>query len=150
MQNNKEAELVSIVVPVYNISDYVGKCISSLVKQTYKNIEIVLVDDGSTDGSGNVCEIYAKEDRRIKVVHKKNGGLSDARNKGIRSAVGTYVSLVDGDDFVDEDYIEKQYETLKKYNADIAITSHKVIYARKTIDESTGEEYADNPEKILE
>lgn len=148
MQKNRE-ELISIVVPVYNISGYIEKCISSLSGQTYKNIEIVLVDDGSTDNSGDICEVYAKKDGRVKVIHKKNGGLSDARNKGIGNATGEYISLVDGDDYVDKDYIEKQYKTLKKYDADMVITSHKVIYPKKTIDESTGKEYTDNSEGIL-
>lgn len=149
MHKYESDSLISIVVPVYNISDCVEKCILSLLAQTYENIEIVLVDDGSTDESGDICDKYAKEDARVKVVHKKNGGLSDARNKGIEEAIGEYISLVDGDDFVDKDYIERQYKILEEYGADIAITSHRVIYPKKEINESTGEKYVDEPEEIL-
>ncbi len=149
MQKHKDNPLISIIVPVYNISICVDKCITSLIAQTYKNVEIILVDDGSTDGSNYICEKYAGEDSRVKVVHKKNGGLSDARNRGIEVATGEYISLVDGDDFVDEDYIEKQYNALREYSADMAITSHKVIYPNKEINKSTGEKYVAEPEEIL-
>ena len=149
MKKNNSEILVSIVVPVYNIKGYIGKCIDSLIMQTYKNIEIILVDDGSTDGSAEICETYAKRDERIMIIHKENGGLSDARNEGIENATGEYISLVDGDDFVDKYYIERQYRALSKYNADMAITSHSVVYPKKTIDMSTKEEYTDNPEGIL-
>ena len=150
MKKNEYRPLVSVIVPVYNISRYIKKCIDSLSRQTYENIEVILVDDGSTDSSGSLCDLYAEKDKRIRVIHKKNGGLSDARNKGIEGAIGDYISLVDGDDFVDEDYIEKQYEVLKKYDADMAITSHRVIYPKKTMDESTSKEYASSSEEILE
>lgn len=141
--------LISIIVPVYNISGYIEKCILSIITQTYKKIEIILVDDGSTDKSSDICEDYAKKDARIKVIHKKNGGLSDARNFGIKYSSGRYISLIDGDDYVEETYIERQYEAIKKYDADMSITSHRVIYPKKQIDKSTGEVYSSVPEEVL-
>ena len=98
--------LISIVVPVYNVEKYVGKCIDSLLRQTYTNLEIILVDDGSTDNSCNICEQYAIKDNRIRVYHKQNGGLSDARNYGIKRASGKHISFVDSDDEVSRYYIE--------------------------------------------
>ena len=91
-------KLVSIIVPVYNVEKYLPKCVGSLINQTYKNVEIILVDDGSTDQSGNICDTYLEKDNRIVVLHKKNGGLSDARNFGIEHAKGDYYSFVDSDD----------------------------------------------------
>jgi len=98
--------LFSIIVPVYNIATYVRKCIESIICQTYKNLDIILVDDGSTDGSGDICDKYADKDSRIRVVHKKNGGLVSARKAGINVAEGVYSLYVDGDDWIEEDYIE--------------------------------------------
>lgn len=92
-------KLVSIIVPVYNVEKYLPKCVDSLINQTYKNVEIILVDDGSTDQSGNICDTYLEKDNRIVVLHKKNGGLSDARNFGIEHAKGDYYSFVDSDDY---------------------------------------------------
>lgn len=88
-------ELISIVVPVYNVEKYLGTCVESILKQTYSNIEVILVDDGSTDCSGKMCDHYMGQDERIKVIHKKNGGLSDARNKGIIQAEGEYITFID-------------------------------------------------------
>ena len=107
-------EKISVVVPVYNVEKYIDKCIMSLINQTYKNIEIILVDDESTDKSGTICDEYAKKYKNVKCVHKKNGGLSDARNNGIENATGEYISFVDSDDFVSNDFIEFMYSNLKK------------------------------------
>ena len=93
-----ENDLVSIVVPIYNVEKYLKKCIDSIINQTYKNIEIILVDDGSTDNCGKICDEYTKTDNRIVVIHKKNGGLSDARNAGLDIAKGKYIAFVDSDD----------------------------------------------------
>lgn len=98
--------LFSIIVPVYNISAYVRKCIESIICQTYQNLDIILVDDGSTDGSGDICDEYAEIDSRIRVIHKKNGGLVSARKAGINVAEGEYSLYVDGDDWIEKDYIE--------------------------------------------
>lgn len=99
--------LVSIIVPVYNTSKYLGKCISSLVGQSYPNLEILLIDDGSTDNSGEICDNFSSHDSRIKVFHKENGGVSSARNMGLKKANGYYVTFVDADDWLEADCIEK-------------------------------------------
>ena len=94
---------VSIIIPVYKVEKYIDKCIQSIMNQTYRNIEIILVDDGSPDSCGEICDYYAKKDNRVKVVHKMNGGLSDARNYGIEVATGKYILFVDSDDWVELD-----------------------------------------------
>lgn len=93
--------LFSIIVPIYNIKPYLDRCLISLIGQTYKDIEIILVDDGSTDGSSELCDKYAAQDNRIQVLHKENDGLSDARNKGLELASGEYILFVDSDDYID-------------------------------------------------
>lgn len=118
----KNNPLISIVVPVYNVEKYLDRCVNSLINQTYKNIEILLVDDGSTDNSGAMCDKYASSHDFIKVIHKTNGGLSDARNFGIKEAKGEYISFVDSDDYVSNDYIEHMFETASKYSADVVAT----------------------------
>ncbi|PWM78597.1 MAG: glycosyl transferase family 2 [Phascolarctobacterium sp.] len=106
----KDNELLSVIVPVYNVEKYLKKCIESLLNQTYKNLEIILVDDGSTDSSGEICDEYAAMDNRIKVIHKENGGLSSARNAGIDISTGNYIGFVDGDDYIAEDMYEYLYK----------------------------------------
>ena len=98
---------ISIIVPIYRCEAFLRRCIESIIAQTYKNIEIILVDDGSDDHSGSICDEYSKLDERIKVVHKNNGGLSSARNVGLREATGEYVGFVDGDDYI-EPYMYEQ------------------------------------------
>lgn len=119
-----EKELISIVVPIYNVELYLKRCIESIQRQTYSNIEIILVNDGSTDESGNICEEYAKADKRIKVLHKKNSGLSGARNVGIANAHGKYIAFIDSDDFVKENFIQTLYELIESNKADIAICNY--------------------------
>ena len=121
-------EKISIIVPVYNVEKYLKKCIDSIVNQTYKNLEIILVDDGATDRSGEICDELAKLDNRIKVYHKKNGGLSDARNYGVERATGDYIGFVDSDDYIDAEMYEKLYEAITKEDADVAECSFKIIY----------------------
>ncbi len=113
-------ELISVIIPVYKVEKYLERCIDSVINQTYTNLEIILVDDGSPDNCGKICDEYAKKDRRIKVIHKENGGLSSARNAGIDVAKGRYLSFVDSDDYVNEKFIERLYELLKEYDADIS------------------------------
>lgn len=113
--------LVSVVVPVYNVENYLERCVDSIVKQTFSNLEIILVDDGSVDNSGVLCDEYKRKDDRIKVIHKQNGGLSDARNKGIDIAAGEYITFVDSDDFIHEKYVETLLERLLQCNAQVAI-----------------------------
>ena len=98
-------DLVSIIIPVYNVEPFISKCIESAINQDYKNIEIILVDDGSTDKSGDICDDYAKKDNRIKVIHKKNSGVSSARNIGIEKSTGDYICFIDGDDYVFRNYV---------------------------------------------
>lgn len=116
-------ELISVIVPIYNVEKYLTRCIDSIINQTYTNLEIILVDDGSPDNCGKICDQYAEKDSRIKVIHKKNGGLSDARNAGIDIATGQYIAFVDSDDFIDTNMYEILYENIKKTNSDIAIAN---------------------------
>ncbi len=112
-------ELVSVIVPIYNSEDCLAKCIESIIKQTYINLQIILVDDGSTDSCSEICDKYEKEDRRIKVIHKENKGASGARNSGLRFATGEYIAFVDSDDWIEEDLLEELMNCAKKNNADI-------------------------------
>lgn len=121
-------DLITIVVPIYKVQDYLEKCIHSILKQTYKNLEIILVDDGSPDNCGNICDEYAKKDNRIKVIHKENGGLSDARNVGIEIATGKYITFVDSDDYITDDYIAYLYDLIKKYNVKLSICEVKTVW----------------------
>ena len=113
--------LISVVIPVYNVERYLSKCLESIYKQSYRNLEIILVDDGATDQCPKICDEYARMDKRAVVIHKKNGGLSDARNVGIQNAKGKYLVLIDSDDYVSENYIEYLYNLLIKDNVDMSI-----------------------------
>lgn len=113
-------ELISVIVPVYNVEEYLHRCIDSILNQTYNNIEIILIDDGSTDNSGKICDEYALKDTRIKVIHKENGGLSNARNAGLNSMTGKYVTFIDSDDYIDSKFIQTLFINLKKCNVDIS------------------------------
>lgn len=113
-------ELISIVVPVYNIAEYLSECIESIMSQTYRNIEIIIVDDGSTDGTSELCDELSLQDSRIVVIHQTNGGVSSARNCGIDTARGQYITFIDGDDWVEKNYIEVLYNSIKKGDADIS------------------------------
>lgn len=111
--------LVSVIIPIYNVEKYLNRCIESVMNQTYKNLEIVLVDDGSPDQCGNICDTWASKDSRIKVIHKKNGGLSDARNAGMDIAIGEFIAFIDSDDIVHPLFIQYLLETMLEQNADI-------------------------------
>lgn len=119
-------EKISIIVPVYKVEQYLERCVNSLINQTYENIEIILVDDGSPDQCPQMCDNYARDDSRIKVLHKKNGGLSDARNAGFQVARGEYVMYVDSDDYIEKDSCEKFMENIKE-NVDIVVGVCKEI-----------------------
>ena len=123
-------ELISIIIPIYNISLFLKETINSICSQTYTNLEIILVNDGSTDCSPKICNDYALLDKRIKVVHKKNGGLSSARNVGIDNATGNYIFFLDGDDFVEKDTIELLCKEFAE-NSDIGIVSAPCFYSYK-------------------
>ena len=117
-------DLISIVIPVYNVEVYLQRCITSIVEQSYTNLEIILVDDGSLDQSGVICDEFAKQDTRIKVIHKSNEGLGLTRNAGIKNAKGDYICFIDSDDYIDRKYIETLYSTLKMQGADVCYCGH--------------------------
>ena len=120
-------KLVSIIVPVYNVEDYLQHCLGSIYSQTYKNIEVILVDDGSTDRSGAICDEYARTDHRAIVIHKPNGGVSSARNMGLRKASGECICFVDSDDYIHPQYIEVLLHTYTSTNADIVICDYAFV-----------------------
>jgi len=120
-------ELVSVVVPIYNVEQYLEKCVESICRQTYENLEIILVNDGSPDQCGQMCEEYAKMDNRIKVIHKKNGGLSDARNSGVKLATGKYLLFVDSDDYIAKDLVEKTVTVAEKNNCDMVLYDYYYV-----------------------
>lgn len=125
----EDKPLISVIVPVYNVNEYLDRCVKSIKNQTYENLEIVLVDDGSTDGSGDLCDELSYSDERISVIHKFNGGLSDARNVGIEFASGDYLVFVDSDDWLDLDMIDLLYRVHKRTDADIVECSYRNVYA---------------------
>lgn len=136
---NRNNCLISIIVPVYNIEQYLPRCIESLINQTYHNIEIILVDDGSLDKSGEICDEYAKRDKRIIVIHKENGGLSDARNRGLDIAKGDYIMFIDSDDWIEEDSCETLNRLAFEYNADIVVFGLNTVFSSgKTIRSKKG------------
>lgn len=134
--------LISVVVPVYNVELYIDRCIKSIISQTYTNLEIILVDDGSTDKSGKKCDEYSNKDSRITVIHKVNGGLSDARNCGIEVALGEYITFVDSDDSIAFDMIEYLYGLIKKFRCRMSICSHYVAFreGKKLVNQGNGKE----------
>lgn len=141
---------ISVIIPVYNVENYLERCIKSVISQTFKDLEIILVDDGSTDRSGQLCDKFAKDDSRIKVIHKKNGGLSSARNSGIDIAIGEYITFVDSDDWILPDAYEYLLNVIEKTNADIvsadySFTDGRPIKANEKYDETE----IIGPEKIL-
>jgi len=115
-----EQPLISVILAIYNVDPYLAKCLDSILCQDYKNLDIVLVDDGSLDNSGKICDAYAEKDARIQVIHQKNRGVSGARNTGVAQAKGKYITFVDPDDYVCPDFISFMYELLCKYHAQIA------------------------------
>ena len=115
----KQEALISVIVPIYQVEEYLPRCIDSLLAQTYQNMQIILVDDGSPDACGQICDEYASGDERIQVIHKENGGLSDARNAGLSAAKGDYIAFVDSDDWVASEYLERMQQSLCKHDADI-------------------------------
>lgn len=115
------SELITLIVPIYNVEQYLPRCIESIIAQTYSELEIILVDDGSPDQCGKICDDYALKDSRIKVIHKSNGGLSDARNAGLDNMTGAFVAFIDSDDWIDRDWCEKLVDNMHKFNADVSI-----------------------------
>ncbi len=138
MRNEMDKPLLSVIVAIYNIENYIEKCICSIIEQSYQNLEILLIDDGSTDQSGHIADRYAEMDHRIKVIHKANGGLSDARNAGIDVCTGEYIAFVDGDDWIDKDMYSHMLTAIIKEDADMGICRYRQIYRDNIVDESTG------------
>lgn len=124
----KNEPLISVIVPIYHVEQYLRRCIDSIIGQTYKNLEIILVDDGSDDGCPAICDEYARKDNRIVVIHKENGGVSDARNNGLDAAKGEYIGFVDPDDYIHRDMYRILMDTILKDSADACICSYKYVY----------------------
>lgn len=124
---------VTVVVPVFNVEKYLHQCIESLLNQTYRNLEIILVDDGSTDNSGAICDKYRQKDQRIKVIHKCNQGLGFARNSGMKETTSDYITFMDSDDYADEDMIEELMRPIIDENADTVIGGFKKVNDEKKI-----------------
>ena len=127
--------LISVIVPIYNVEKYLDRCVDSIINQTYKNLEIILVDDDSPDNCPQMCDDYAKKDSRIKIVHKENGGLSDARNAGMKVATGEYVSFIDSDDYISLDFYETLLETIVDNDSDIVECGVVKFYEDNNFDE---------------
>lgn len=123
--------LISIIVPVYNVEEYLSRCVNSILNQTYRDFELLLINDGSTDNSGAICEDFSKRDPRIKVIHKENGGLSDARNIGIDSAQGKFFLFVDSDDFIHPNMLELLVSNIIETDSDISVCSFQKVYSEK-------------------
>ncbi|MDR1540569.1 MAG: glycosyltransferase [Clostridiales bacterium] len=146
--------MISIIVPVYNVGRYLGRCVDSLLVQTYADIEVVLVDDGSTDGCAGICDGYARGDARVRAIHQENGGLSRARNAGLDIMRGEYVAFVDSDDYVSEDFCRTLLGVMRRFQSDLAICSRFYVSenGRKTMRfKSSGEDaLMDSEQAILE
>lgn len=129
---NEMNDLISVIVPVYNVEKYLKECIESIINQTYKNLEIILVDDGSPDNCGKICDNYAKQDKRIKVIHKENGGVSSARNKGLEACTGKYITFVDSDDFIELNFCEVMLKKIKETASDCIVSGYNRVYENKS------------------
>ncbi len=119
--------LISVIVPVYNVEKYLKRCINSILGQTYNNFELILIDDGSPDNSGNICDEYVLKDSRVKVIHKENTGVSDSRNIGIGQAKGEYLTFIDSDDYISSDMLEIMYNDMIENNAEIVIGGRNIV-----------------------
>ena len=140
-----DTPLISVVIPIYNTEAYLDRCISSVVNQTYRNLEIILVDDGSTDGCPFICDEWAKKDDRIRVIHKENGGAADAKNVGLDAATGELIAIVDSDDVIADIMYEKLLQLMKDHEADIADS-----LAEKTFSSGNVEFICKNDAKVYE
>ncbi|WP_294184184.1 glycosyltransferase family 2 protein [uncultured Clostridium sp.] len=144
-------ELISIIIPVYNVEKYICKCIDSIINQSYKNIQIILVDDGSTDKSGYICDRYSKMDTRIQVIHEKNKGQSSARNIGLQISEGNYICFIDADDYVHKDYLIYLLNLILKDNSDMSICNTLDYYKNgKIIGENSDKNMILSPDQALE
>ncbi len=128
---------ISVIVPVYNVEEYLKRCLDSIINQTYKNLEIILINDGSTDNSGMICDEYKKIDHRIKVIHKKNEGQSKTRNRGIDIAKGEYISFIDSDDFIHKDFYKELMNLIEKNESTLAICGYQTFTKEEEIKQTT-------------
>lgn len=126
--------LISVIIPVYRVERFLSRCIDSVIEQTYKNLEIILVDDGSPDRCGDICDEYVCKDQRIKVIHKENGGVSSARNAGLDIAKGAYVTFIDSDDYWDKHYMDEMLRLLRKHDADIVRCDNISVFEDGRVD----------------
>ena len=127
-------ELVSMIIPVYGVEAYLGECLETVLNQTYKNLEIILIDDESPDRCPEICDQYAQKDERIKLIHQKNGGAANARNHGLDMATGEYICFIDSDDKIENNYVEKLLGAIKENKAEVVVCSFKQWYKNKTQD----------------
>ena len=132
MKEVSKDPLISVIVPVYKVEEYLDRCVESIVNQTYKNLEIILVDDGSPDNCPKMCDKWAKKDKRIKVIHKKNGGVSSARNVGLENSNGEWISFVYSDDWLDKEFVSKMLETALREKTKYICCSYKRVYNEKS------------------
>lgn len=141
---------VSVIIPVYKVEKYIHRCVDSVLNQTYRNLEIILVDDGSPDNCPTICDEYASLHSNVRVIHKENGGLSDARNAGIDVAEGDFITFIDSDDYVEKNYVEVLLNNMLKDHADISCCKHLAVYGDRIVKEYTGNYYVLDTEKALE
>ncbi len=149
MSKSNSISAISVVVAIYNIEKCLRACIESILSQTHKKLEVILVDDGSTDNSGKICDEFAKSDERVIVIHKANGGLSDARNFGINKATAPYITFIDGDDTIEKDYIETLYSTIHSDNSDIAVIGHNIVRKSGIVKKCSSQKITYQPEDAL-
>lgn len=140
MDNKK----ITIIIPMYNTEEYIEKCIKSAINQTYKNLEIIIINDGSTDNGLQICERLKKEDNRIKIINQENRGVSDARNTGLEAATGEYIGFIDSDDFIEENMYEKLMGYMEKYNADLVSARAYIIDRNGVLEVSHYNNYVDS------
>ncbi len=133
MTKNMINPLISVIVPVYNVEKYLPECIESIISQYYENLEILLVDDGSTDRFGAICDTYAKKDKRVRVIHQKNGGLSAARNKGLDNCSGEYITFVDSDDYIEKELLQILYSNILETDSDCVVSAFSETTDEKNI-----------------
>lgn len=123
--------MISVIVPVYNVKNYICRCVDSILCQTMQDFELILVDDGSADGSGEICDTLGRKDARIHVIHQSNQGLSAARNRGLKEARGEYITYIDSDDYIEPPYLETLYRNARTYQAEIAVCSYRLVWEQK-------------------
>lgn len=136
--------LISVIIPVYNVQQYLEECLDSILNQTFKSYEVIIIDDGSTDSCGAICDLYAERNERIRVLHTVNQGLSEARNTGISMARGKYLAFIDSDDYVDKTYLKKMYQAIVKTNAEICESNYICVYSDRNVWSRKMEETEEN------